>query len=613
MPTSTNATSIHIALARKWRPKTFAEMVGQSHIVTALQNALNANRLHHAYLFSGTRGVGKTTLGRILAKCLNCESGITANPCGTCSACVEIDGGCFIDLFEIDAASRTKVEDTRELLENVKYAPTRGRFKIYLIDEVHMLSNHSFNALLKTLEEPPAHVKFILATTDPQKLPVTVLSRCLQFHLKYLLPETLKAHLIHISKTEKLSANDTALGLIAQAARGSVRDSLSLLDQAIALADTELNADLVHQMLGTTHEANLYPVLDALIANDAKQLLEQARNLLELGVDFTLTTDSILQLLHNIALAQALKENVKNLYSEKICHYATQISAELVQLYYQIALTSRNDLELAPNAQMGFEMMLLRMLHFQPLSPVTPESDSSNNRSNHAKQITTTVETNQELHLQPLSPATPESDSSNNRSNHAKQITTISPTTPTTTEVSQQNHQVVPTATVISTNTKPMVNAQAEPQTIPAKELQSSAQAQISAPSDEWETILAQLQLSPMTRALAQHCHLKSVQNQRLTLLVTAAQKPLLNANQINRLEVALAEYFNKPIKLNLEEVAEIATTPAKNQQMRADKAKKAAIDNLNSDPSLQNLIQSYNAKIDINSIELINDEDPNV
>lgn len=355
-------------LARKWRPRSFREMVGQAHVLKALINALDNQRLHHAYLFTGTRGVGKTTIARIIAKCLNCETGITSTPCGTCSVCREIDEGRFVDLIEIDAASRTKVEDTRELLDNVQYAPSRGRFKVYLIDEVHMLSTHSFNALLKTLEEPPPYVKFILATTDPQKLPATILSRCLQFSLKNMSPERVVEHLSHVLAAENVPFEPDALWLLGRAADGSMRDAMSLTDQAIAFGEGKVLAADVRAMLGSLDHGQVYGVLQALLEGDARALLEAVRNLAEQGPDWAGVLAEMLNVLHRVAIAQALPEAVDNGQGdrERVLALASALPAEDVQFYYQMGLIGRRDLPLAPDPRGGFEMVLLRMLAFRP-------------------------------------------------------------------------------------------------------------------------------------------------------------------------------------------------------------------------------------------------------
>ncbi|MGB4074869.1 DNA polymerase III subunit gamma/tau [Pseudomonas sp.] len=355
-------------LARKWRPRSFSEMVGQTHVLKALINALDSQRLHHAYLFTGTRGVGKTTIARIIAKCLNCESGISSTPCGVCSICKEIDEGRFVDLIEVDAASRTKVEDTRELLDNVQYSPSRGRFKVYLIDEVHMLSTSSFNALLKTLEEPPPHVKFLLATTDPQKLPVTVLSRCLQFSLKNMPPERVVDHLAHVLAAENIPFENDALWLLGRAADGSMRDAMSLTDQAIAFGEGKVLAADVRAMLGTLDHGQVYGVLHALLEGDARGLIEAVRHLAEQGPDWNGVLSEMLNVLHRVAIAQALPEAVDNGQGdrERVLELAKVLPGEDVQFYYQMGLIGRRDLPLAPDPRSGFEMVLLRMLAFRP-------------------------------------------------------------------------------------------------------------------------------------------------------------------------------------------------------------------------------------------------------
>ena len=355
-------------LARKWRPKTFREMVGQEHVLKALINALDHNRLHHAYLFSGTRGVGKTTIARILAKCLNCESGVSSEPCGQCSACESIKDGRFVDLIEVDAASRTKVEDTRELLENVQYAPTAGRYKVYLIDEVHMLSTHSFNALLKTLEEPPPHVKFLLATTDPQKLPATILSRCLQFHLKNMSPEYVVSHLKHVLEQEMVAFDEAALWLLGRAADGSMRDALSLTDQAIGFGSGKVSEPEVRNMLGTIDQTALYDIIEALGELNGVKLLQAVEQLSEHAPDFPAALEELLSLLHRLAIAQVVPEAADNSQGdqEQIKALAAKLTGEDVQLFYQLALNGRRDLPLASDPRSGFEMVLLRMLAFRP-------------------------------------------------------------------------------------------------------------------------------------------------------------------------------------------------------------------------------------------------------
>lgn len=367
-------------LARKWRPRTFADVVGQEHVLTALANGLTSGRIHHAYLFSGTRGVGKTSIARLLAKCLNCETGITATPCGVCDNCREIEEGRFVDLIEIDAASRTKVEDTRDLLDNVQYAPARGRFKVYLIDEVHMLSRHSFNALLKTLEEPPPHVKFLLATTDPQKLPVTILSRCLQFHLKALDVDQIRQQLEHILGEEHVPAEPRALQLLARAADGSLRDALSLTDQAIASGDGQLTVESVSTMLGTLDDDQALSLIEALVAADGEQVMRQIHDAAARGIEWEALLVEMQSLLHRIAMVQlspsALGSDMA-IVEHRMRELARTVPPADIQLYYQTLLIGRKELPYAPDRRMGVEMTLLRALAFHPRQPLPePESQS---------------------------------------------------------------------------------------------------------------------------------------------------------------------------------------------------------------------------------------------
>ena len=366
----------YLVLARKWRPKDFADTVGQEHVLQALMNALESGRLHHAYLFAGTRGVGKTTIARILAKALNCEKGVTAEPCGECSACVEIDQGRFVDLIEVDAASKTKVDDTRDLLDNVQYAPARGRYKVYLIDEVHMLSKSSFNALLKTLEEPPPHVKFLLATTDPQKLPVTVLSRCLQFNLTRLTPRLIQDRLAKICEAEEIEADSPALAMIARAADGSLRDALSLLDQAIAYCGGKVEEAPVSTMLGTIDRDHVSRLITLLAANDAAGIIDALREIDEQFPDYARLLEDLARDLQQIAVYQVVGriDSDDDISDERAAELAEALSPADVQLFYQTALIGRRDLHLAPDPKSGAEMTMLRMLAFRPARASSPDS-----------------------------------------------------------------------------------------------------------------------------------------------------------------------------------------------------------------------------------------------
>src|ERR1700742_2623764 len=360
----------YTALARKWRPKKFAELVGQEHVRQALVHALESGRVHHAFLFTGTRGVGKTTIARILAKCLNCETGVTAQPCGVCASCREIDAGRFIDLIEVDAASRTKVDDTRDLLDNVQYAPTRGRYKVYLIDEVHMLSTHSFNALLKTLEEPPPHMKFLLATTDPQKLPATVLCRCLRFNLKRMPVGQIAEHMKVLLEKEGVPFEASGLRLVAQAADGSMRDGLSLLDQLIAFGGGKTGEDEARAMLGTISRDHVERLAELLASLNIPELMKCARSLEEFAPDYAQVLDELSGLLVRVAMKQTVADfEGDDLYAPELLErLAKVLSPEDIQLFYQTAITGRRDLALAPDPRTGFEMTLLRMIAFRPVN-----------------------------------------------------------------------------------------------------------------------------------------------------------------------------------------------------------------------------------------------------
>jgi DNA polymerase-3 subunit gamma/tau len=421
----------YLALARKWRPRNFGELAGQEHVMRALVNALTTGRVHHAFLFTGTRGVGKTTIARILAKSLNCETGMTATPCGTCSACREIDEGRFVDLIEVDAASRTKVDDTRELLDNVQYAPARGRYKVYLIDEVHMLSTHSFNALLKTLEEPPPHVKFLLATTDPQKLPVTVLSRCLQFNLKRFPPGLIFKRLTEITAAENIEAEPDALRLVARAAQGSMRDALSLLDQVIAFGGAKLSAADTRTMLGTLDRAEVFGIIDAVAARDAKRVLACVEQLDERAPEYREVLAELAGVLQKIALVQAVPDLQLDEAEDMEAYQqlADALTPEDTQLFYQIAVVGRRDLELAPDARGGFEMVLLRMLAFS-----VAESSGSGVR------ITTPLSQSQRANA-PASVAPAATTASTSKVTSIAQPTGVQPSTEWATIVPQLNLQ----------------------------------------------------------------------------------------------------------------------------------------------------------------------------
>lgn len=486
-------------LARKWRPRTFREMVGQTHVLRALINALDHQRLHHAYLFTGTRGVGKTTIARIMAKCLNCEQGVSSTPCGQCSVCTEIDEGRFVDLIEVDAASKTRVEDTREMLDNVQYMPTRGRYKVYLIDEVHMLSTSSFNALLKTLEEPPPYVKFLLATTDPQRLPATVLSRCLQFSLKNMPPEPIVGHLQHVLTSEKIPYEDDALWLLGRAADGSMRDAMSLTDQAVSFGDGSVMADDVRAMLGTLDQGQIYGVLKALIAGDARAALSATAHLADHGPDWAGVLAEILNALHRIAIAQLMPDAIDNSQGdrEQVLELAGITPPEDVQFYYQLGLTGRRDLPLAPDPRDGFEMVLLRMLAFRPANlpgtpPSTPlqqpESTGQTTAPPVAQQGSSAAEQGSQAEAANLSVAP--SQPAVTPAQTAEPQTAEASSAPAST-LQQQSSAAPEAASTVSTAEEihapwedpPLREAAAAPATEPAEAVQSNVSAAVEAPA----------------------------------------------------------------------------------------------------------------------------------
>jgi DNA polymerase-3 subunit gamma/tau len=541
-------------LARKWRPHTFKDMVGQDYILRMLTNALLQKRIHHAYLFTGTRGVGKTTLARILAKCLNCETEITPTPCGACHACLSIDAGQFLDLFEIDAASRTKVEDTRELLDNVLYAPTQGRYKIYLIDEVHMLSNHSFNALLKTLEEPPEHVKFLLATTEPKRLPITVLSRCLQFHLKKIMPDEIASHLIHICQTENVVFESNALEKLAQSADGSLRDALSLLDQAIAYGNGSINENDVNAMLGHITRDDLLPLLESLSLRDGKQLFDAISNIATKSPDFQQLLAELISLFHQIALLQVvpdLNSTRATTAHDVITPFVDRFKPEDIQLYYQIALLGRRDLAIAPSPQQGFEMTMLRMLTLSPALSLKQEGPLTS-----PTPIKTTGQ-NKNLDIKPAS-----SVSSN-----------PSPSLP------KENVQSKPTATT---------------------PLSSSLSKE---PNLSWREILPKLELSGMAYALATNCTLETWDANKITLALSISHQPMLNTKLKDRIALALSRHLNQTILLEINITTDELMTPVKQHELDREENLSSAKEAIMQDPHIKRFIEMYDATIDVSLV----------
>ncbi len=541
-------------LARKWRPKSFAELAGQEHVVRALSNALTQNRLHHAYLFTGTRGVGKTTVARILAKALNCETGISATPCGQCSACTQIDSGRFIDLLELDAASNTGIDNMREVLDNAQYAPTVGRFKVYIIDEVHMLSKAAFNSMLKTLEEPPEHVKFILATTDPQKIPVTVLSRCLQFNLKQMTPEMVREHLDKVLGLEGIASEPAALRLIARAASGSMRDALSLLDQAIAYGGGQVHEDTVRSMLGAIDQRYLFGLLNALAAGDGAALLDEADQMAARSIAFDAALQELGTLLHKIALAQTVPTALPDDLPERdaILDLAQRLDAETVQLYYQIAILGRRDLALAPDEFAGFTMTLLRMLAFMPATgPALAAAPRPVPVASRAVRPTSALVARE--------PAAPK----------------LAATAP-----------VAAAAEVVA--------PEPAPEPVPA----SAAPAVPVAFDGDWAALVTSLKLGGQARMLAVHSELEACAGDCLQLRVPVAHKHLADKSYQDKLREAVSAHFGRPIRLQVS-LAEGATNTPVRQQNEARAARQseaeAAIAN---DPFVQDVVQQFDARV---------------
>lgn len=561
-------------LARKWRPRNFTEMVGQEHVLRALINALDNDRLHHAFLFTGTRGVGKTTVARILAKSINCEQGMGSTPCGECSACREIDEGRFIDLIEVDAASRTKVEDTRDLLDNVQYAPSRGRYKVYLIDEVHMLSNHSFNALLKTLEEPPPHVKFLLATTDPQKLPVTILSRCLQFNLKRLPVDLIRDHLGNILGKEQLESEPLALNEIARAADGSMRDALSLLDQSIAYGGGRVDTADVREMLGTIDRDRVAALLQALANGEGKDLLAQIESLAEQSPDFSGVLAELASLLQRVALIQqipsALDESLGD--GEEVKALATQLSPEAVQLYYQIAILGRRDLPLAPEPRSGFEMVMLRMLAFRPAG-------------GGGAVATPAAVTQQKTASKPAAAAT---------------------AAPAPSVAEAQSVPMRVAEPVAAQKTEVAQSAPAPVQATPSEQVTATVVGEMPAPGDAagWASLVAKLPLTGMTRQMAEHCALINYQGGGVTLSLDPAFNNLRNPKWEQGLQLALGHYLGTDVRLGLDSGPPTGSTPGqlrKEQQAAEQQRAEQAIDG---DVALQSILEHFDGTIQPGSVK---------
>ena len=530
------------ALARKWRPKTFAELAGQEHVVRALSNALQRGRLHHAYLLTGTRGVGKTTIARILAKSLNCVKGVTATPCGVCPACSDIDAGRFVDLLELDAASNTGIDNMREILDNARYAPTVGRYKVYLIDEVHMLSKAAFNSMLKTLEEPPEHVKFVLATTDPQKIPVTVLSRCLQFSLKVLPVSLIAARLGEILAAESIGFDEAAIALIARAAQGSMRDALSVLDQAIAYGAGEVREAAVRLMLGAVDTDYAYRIVDALLANDGPALLAQAQAISERGLSLPSALDEVASLFHRIAVAQAVPGAVEALPdAARVAAYATAFAPEAVQLGYQICVQGRADLALAPDEATGFMMTLLRLLAFEPASG--PGTDAA------------------------------------------------TATRDTTTSGS-------PTLRAATSTAAPGSLAG-----VPASMAPDSIADPLPKISD-WPAFVAGLKLSGIALQLAAQTELKQIDGYELILAVPEAAQHLTDKPYADKLKAALEQAFGRRIWLRFTLSSGASATLAAQERRERAEAQAKTEAAFRNDPFVQDVLARFDAKIKPDSIK---------
>jgi len=613
-------------LARKWRPRNFTELVGQEHVRQALTNALDNDRLHHAFLFTGTRGVGKTTIARILAKSLNCEQGVSSTPCGVCPTCVEINEGRFVDLIEVDAASRTKVDETRELLENVQYAPSRGRYKVYLIDEVHMFSNHSFNALLKTLEEPPPHVKFLLATTDPQRLPVTILSRCLQFNLKRLSPELIRNHLAKVLTAEDIEHETAALRLIARAADGSMRDALSLLDQAIAFGAGALREAEVRSMLGSIEQHHVIELLQALAAGDAGALLTRVAALAEHSPDFAGVLAELISTLHRIALAQAAADAVDDEMDdrESVLALAERLSPEDVQLYYQIALIGRRDLPLAPTQRGGFEMILLRMLAFRPDAAALDAGGSRPGRgrstaSDHTHApAPTAAEARGESPLAAMRsqltgkpPAGPKAGRSAALDTPAsaapaKQATTTAPAAKPAPPPARQQMagEETPPMPDYLQETIPPAEEYAVADAPPAMAQAPAASAIPDVPeADAWERLLDALTLEGLTAQLALNCALKQHDGARLALSLAPAHRQLLNQAREAQLAEALSRHLGEPVSLSITVEATAAPSPAARRELVRLARQRQAEASIAEDHGVQALRETFGAQVNPGSV----------
>jgi DNA polymerase-3 subunit gamma/tau len=564
-------------LARKWRPANFHELVGQEHVKKALVTALDSGRLHHAFLFTGTRGVGKTTIARILAKCLNCEQGVTSRPCGECDACLAIQEGRFVDLVEVDAASRTKVDDTRELLENVQYRPTHGRYKVYLVDEVHMLSTHSFNALLKTLEEPPEHVVFLLATTDPEKLPVTVLSRCLQFHLRHMSEGEIASHLAVVLQQEGIAFDKDALALLAQAATGSMRDALSLLDQAIAHGGGEVRTDGVKAMLGYVERAPVCALLQAVAEGDGEQVFELARQWEQFSADFLPVLDAMLHVLHELALAQVVPGMADDLSQEERTLLQV-LSPEDVQLFYDIALRGRQDLPLAPSSRMGFEMFLLRLLAFRPETG----KPAGGGR-------------------QPVLPG-------KERAPSASVPQGEKPSPPTRAEASV-SETGAPTLRVVNTPRPADVAEKTESETPEEGHRPAPSLDLAKVHADNWPDIAQALPLAGPTQQIVLNSLWLGQEDGRVRLLLRSLPRVILTEKRVEAIRQALEQLAGSPVSLDIQHEddgarAAASETPRQRSERQRAERQAAAEAHVALHPFVKSVVQQFDGTIREHSVE---------
>lgn len=592
-------------LARKWRPKSFEELVGQKQTARALSNALETQRLHHAYLFTGTRGVGKTTIARILSKSLNCEAGITSKPCGDCSSCVEIDQGNFVDLMEIDAASRTKVEDTRELLDNVQYRPTRGRYKVYLIDEVHMLSGHSFNALLKTLEEPPPHVIFLLATTDPQKLPVTVLSRCLQFHLKRMEEQQIIDHLSMILNAEKIEFEQKALAPIAKGADGSMRDGLSLLDQAIAFSGAKIELEQVLEMLGSIDQSYCFKLLDAICNSDADELMNVIQEMSQYSPDYFEVMSDWLTLLHQIAVAQA----TSNSENEKIAQLANNITSADLQLFYQLSLQAKKDLPFAPHPRQGFEMALLRVIAFRPakISSVVKSQNQSLEQKKKINKLDPVAIQNSVNGLQANKPVAISS------TNSAVSTTTIKSSEEKTEGVNSSDfdrtrgvEEPISNITEAQSDSNNNTAIDQSPSPTVSSELDSTSRLikleQIN--QQNWHLSLGQMNIDGNSLQVLLNS-LADCRDGVLIVRVLKSAEHFLTDNIRQAISSSLSDHFQlKPINIDFVITEALDKTPKQRQIESYELAMEQAHQNLINDPCVMRLSENVGITIDKSSIK---------